>query len=354
MNFILNNIIRENILQLKPYSSARDEYEGAAEVFLDANENSMGSALGGNLNRYPDPYQKSLKQKVSLLKNVPAENIFVGNGSDEPIDLLIRAACTPGKDNIIICPPTYGMYEVSANINDVALRRVLLTAEFQLNTSTVLEAVSNHTKIIFICSPNNPTGNLINSTDIQLLLENFNGLVVVDEAYIDFANTPSWSRSLSQYPNLVVLQTFSKAWGLAGLRVGLCFASAAIIAILNKIKPPYNMNLLSQQKAAEALAQEAQVRAWVNTIECEKALLQAALPQLNCVKKIYDSQANFLLVRVSDAVSLYNYLSAKGIVVRNRHGVPLCGNCLRITVGTPIENKLLLEALREFENLKIS
>jgi histidinol-phosphate aminotransferase len=349
MNFDLNNIIRPNVLSLKPYSSARDEYEGEAQVFLDANENSLGSVAGGGLNRYPDPYQQKLKAALSGIKNVPAENIFVGNGSDEPIDLLLRAACHPGKDNIIICPPTYGMYEVSANINDVIIYKIALTHDFQLNVPAVLAAVDAQTKIIFICSPNNPTGNVMGAKDIDSLLQQFNGLVVVDEAYIDFCTEPSWSQRLQQYPNLVVLQTLSKAWGLAAARVGLCFASAAIVKILNKIKPPYNISLLAQQTALQALNNEAQMKTWLPVLLSERKILEQALPTIHCVRQVFPSQANFLLVRVSDANGIYQYLTQKGIVVRNRHGVHGCDNCLRITVGTPEENRQLLTALAEYK-----
>jgi histidinol-phosphate aminotransferase len=351
MNFDINSIIRPNIRSLVPYSSARDEFEGDAHVFLDANENSMGSAAGGGCNRYPDPYQLELKRQVSRIKNVPVPNIFIGNGSDEPIDLLIRATCIPGESNIIICPPTYGMYEVSANINGVPLVKVPLTNGFQLNTGAILEAITENTRLIFICSPNNPTGNCMRHEDIQALLNGFNGLVVVDEAYIDFAGTDSWSQQLNTWPNLVVLQTLSKAWGLAALRVGLCFASEAVIAVLNKIKPPYNINLASQQMAAAALASgQQQVEQWLQILAAEKQRLEQELPGFSFVREIFPSNANFLLIRVSNAPALYHYLAGKGIVVRNRHGQPLCDNCLRITAGTPEENGLLLEALREFKD----
>lgn len=347
--FNLNQLIRKNIQALKPYSSARSEFGGTASVFLDANENSIGSALDV-YNRYPDPLQQELKIIISEIKNVPAQNIFLGNGSDEPIDLLIRATCVPGKDNILCFPPTYGMYDVSAGINDVAIKRVLLTPGFQIDVPGALASIDENTKLIFVCSPNNPTGNVINRKDIDTLLNSFDGIVVVDEAYIDFASEPSWIQALNTYPNLVVLQTFSKAWGLAGLRMGLAYASTEIIAVLNKIKAPYNISEATQQLCIKALNNKTWVATSIQTILQQKQVLEEALPTFSFVQRLYSTDANFILVRVDDANSLYQYLLQKGIVVRNRSSMPLCDNCVRITIGTDEENKLLLDALKEYES----
>ena len=347
-DFNLNNLTRENIRKLLPYSSARSEFSGNANVFLDANENSFGSASGENYNRYPDPLQKDMKQKISELKKISAADIFLGNGSDEAIDLLIRAFCTPGKDNMIIFPPTYGMYEVAANINDVEIREVSLTSEFQINVQATLQKIDSRTKLIFVCSPNNPTGNLMRDVDLEILLERFNGIVVLDEAYIDFAQKESWINKLSQFPNLVILQTFSKAWGLAGLRIGMAFASEEIVKILNKIKSPYNIAEATQQLALKALEQKVKVGEWVQSILAQRELLVNELGKFSFIEKIYKSDANFLLVKVSDANRLYAYLIQNGITVRNRTNMLLCENCLRITVGTPIENQLLVNTLNNY------
>lgn len=331
-----------------PYSSARSEFSGKANIFLDANENSFGSASGGKYNRYPDPLQTELKQRVSKLKRIPASNVFLGNGSDEAIDLVIRAFCNPGKDNIIIFPPTYGMYEVAANINNVEIREVLLNAEFQINVKETLNRIDAQTKLIFICSPNNPTGNLMQDSDIQILLDKFNGIIVLDEAYIDFAQRESWVSKLSQFPNLVILQTFSKAWGLAGLRIGMAFASEEIINILNKIKPPYNISEATQQLALSALQADEKVGGWIMAILAERILLINELSQFPFIERIYESDANFLLVKVMDANSLYAFLIQNGIAVRNRTNIILCENCLRITVGTQKENQLLTKTLKNY------
>lgn len=347
--FSLDNILRSNVKKLIPYSSARSEFEGDAQIFLDANENSLGSTLNNNFHRYPDPQQKQLKQKLSLIKNVPAENIFVGNGSDEAIDLLIRAFCNPGVDNILIFPPTYGMYEVSAEINDIAINKVLLTEDYHLDINAVKNGIDNNTKIIFVCSPNNPTGNLLEPTSIEWLLKNFNGIVVVDEAYIDFAETQSWSQRLNDFPNLVVLQTLSKAWGLAGLRIGFAYASKEIIHVFNKIKPPYNISEATQQLALQALQNEQQAKEKTNILIQQKKRLLEDFRQFDFIKTIYPSDANFILVKVDDAKKLYQYLIAKTIVVRNRSSQPLCENSLRITVGTPAENDTLLQALNNYK-----
>lgn len=346
--FDLNNLLRENIKKLVPYSSARDEFKGEAQIFLDANENSFGSPLTKWYNRYPDPLQKKVKQKLSEIKGVPSENIFLGNGSDECIDILLRAFCEPGKDNIIICPPTYGMYEVSANINDVRVKKVPLTPTFQLNLPAIEEAVDEHTKIIFLCSPNNPTGNSLNKIDVEIILNNYFGLVVMDEAYINFSRFRSFTRELNDYPNICVLQTLSKAWGLAALRVGIAFASEAIVQIMNKIKPPYNINQASQELALKALEEVKQVNEMIREIVKQREDLIQLLSELSIVKTIYPSDANFLLVKVSDAKGIYNFLLERGIVVRDRSKVELCEGCLRITIGTPEENNKLIKELKDF------
>ncbi|HYJ65007.1 MAG TPA: histidinol-phosphate transaminase [Parafilimonas sp.] len=346
--FNLDNITRTNIKKLVPYSSARSEYEGDAQVFLDANENSLGSLLQQNFHRYPDPLQKNLKEKISAIKNINIENIFIGNGSDEAIDLLIRAFCNPGKDEILIFPPTYGMYEVSAAINDVEIKEVLLTDDFELNIPAIKKTISDKTKIIFVCSPNNPTGNSFNENEIEDLVNSFNGIIVIDEAYIDFSDKTSWLEKLNQYPNLVILQTLSKAWALAGLRIGMAFASAEIIRILNKIKPPYNISAATQKLALQVLNDEEKAYQKIVIIKKEKAKLSEDLKAFDFIKKIYPSDTNFLLVKVNDATRLYKYLLTKNIVVRNRSNQPLCDNSLRITIGTPEENVSLLQALKSF------
>ena len=351
MEFDLEKLIRENIKKLTPYSSARSEFKGEASVFLDANENPFGSPLlTKSFNRYPDPLQWKVKFELAKIKGVPAENIFIGNGSDEVIDLANRIFCNPGKDNVIICPPTYGMYEVSANINDVEIKKVSLTNDFQLDVEGILEATDENTKLLFICSPNNPTGNNMNRGDIEILLNNFPGLIIIDEAYINFSRQKTFIQELTEYPNLIVMQTLSKAWGMAGLRLGLAFASLDIIDLFNKVKPPYNINASSQQLTLEALKNTGQVNEWIKEIVDQRNSIKQELSLFPFVEKIYESDANFLLVKVEDADSLYQYLRNKKIVVRNRSKEVLCENCIRITIGTMEENKVLLEALKNYNS----
>ena len=340
----LDKLLRNNIRSLQPYSCARDEFKGEASVYMDANENPYNAPF----NRYPDPLQWEVKEQITRVKGVPAENIFLGNGSDEPIDLLFRAFCEPRIDNVVAIEPTYGMYKVSANINDVEYRKVLLDENFQFSADKLLDATNLYTKIIWLCSPNNPTGNSLDRNEIIKLLTSFEGIVVLDEAYIDFAAEGSFSEMLSHYPNLVILQTFSKAWGSAAIRLGMAFASTEIIAVLNKIKYPYNINILTQKQALLALKNDAQVKQWVKTLLTERAVLVEALQQLPIVQHIYPTDANFVLVRVADANALYHYLVDKSIIVRNRNTVSLCMGCVRITVGTPEENRILLEELKMF------
>lgn len=346
--FQLDKLLRDNIRKLVPYSSARDEFKGDAQVFLDANENSLGSPLTRWYNRYPDPLQWKVKEALSRVKGIAPQHIFLGNGSDECIDILYRAFCEPGKDNVIINPPTYGMYEVSAHINDVEVRRATLLDDFQLDLVHLENLVDEHTKIIWICSPNNPTANSMNRQDVEVVLNNFPGLVVVDEAYINFSRHRSFIRELPDYPNLVVMQTMSKAWGLAGLRLGMAFASEAIIDIYNKVKPPYNINQATQELALKALEDTDQVNDMIRALVTMREQMSIGLAALPVVKKIYPSDANFLLVRVTDAKAVYQYLLNKGIVVRDRSKVELCEGCLRITVGTESENRQLLEALGRY------
>ncbi len=345
----LGGLLRENIKNLTPYSSARDEYQGEASVYLDANENAFGSPLEHNYNRYPDPLQYEVKKRLSEIKGVPPRNIFLGNGSDEAIDILFRSFCNPGVDNVILVPPTYGMYEVSANINDIKIKKVPLTEEFQLNIEGIAEAIDANTKLIFICSPNNPTGNSMNRDDVETLLANFNGIVVVDEAYINFSRQKTFIQELTEYANLVVLQTLSKAWGLAGLRVGMAFASEEIIEVMNKVKPPYNVNEASQQLALKALQNIDQVNNWIKETLTQRDKLVLELKDRDFVLDIYPSDANFILVKTTDPKGIYNYLVQQGIIVRDRSKVDLCGGCLRITVGTPDENNTLLQTLQNFK-----
>jgi len=352
--FNVEKITRENIKQLVPYSSARDEFSGEAKVFLDANENSLGSPLTKWYNRYPDPHQHKLKQAISAIKGIGTEHIFLGNGSDECIDLLYRCFCEPGNDNVIICPPTYGMYEVSAHINDVEIRKAPLTAAFQLDLVHLENLIDDQTKLIWICSPNNPTGNCINRGDIEMVLNNFSGIVIIDEAYINFARLQSFIQDLTEYPNLVVMQTFSKAWGLAGLRLGIAFASTAIIDTLNKVKPPYNINQATQELALKAMEEVGQVNDMIIELVDMREALADVLSQMTTIEKVYPSDANFLLVKIQDARALYEYLLTKSIVVRDRSNVKLCENCLRITVGTEEENTLLVDAIAEWVHIKIS
>jgi histidinol-phosphate aminotransferase len=348
MNFDLNRLLRENIKKLKPYSSARSEFSGVANVFLDANENAFGSPLMKWYNRYPDPLQWEVKKKISAIKNIAPENILLGNGSDECIDLLIRAFCEPQRDNIIICPPTYGMYEVYAHINDVDVKEVPLLQNFQLNLEALEQAIDENTKLIFFCSPNNPTGNSMNREDIEMVINNFDGIVVIDEAYINFSRNYSFLSELKDYPNLVVMQTFSKAWGLAALRLGMNFASIEIIDILNKIKPPYNISQATQELALQALDHLEDVNTMIKEIVKEREELVKSLLQVPLVHKVYPSDANFVLAKVTEATAIYNYLKEKGIIVRNRSNVILCEDCLRVTVGTSRENEQLLEALKNY------
>lgn len=351
MEFNLDTITRTNIKNLKPYSSARSEFKGKEGIFLDANENSFGSPLDANYNRYPDPLQLDVKEKLGKIKGLPIQNIFLGNGSDEAIDILFRAFCNPGVDNIIICPPTYGMYEVSANINDVKIKRVPLTSEeFQLDTENILKAIDNNTKLIFICCPNNPTGNGVKWEAIKNILENFSGLVIIDEAYINFARYRSLIPELLNYPNLVILQTLSKAWGLAGLRVGMAFASEPIIDIFNRIKPPYNINIASQKLVLEALNNTDKINAWIKETVEERDKLSAELAMLPFIIKVYPSDANFILVKTNDPLAIYNYLVTKKIIIRDRSKVELCEGCLRISVGTKEENRKLIDTLKEISN----
>lgn len=348
MSFDIKKLVRPNIENLKPYSSAKDEFSGEAKILLDANENSLGSPLTTWYNRYPDPMQMQIKDKLAFIKKVPTSQIFIGNGSDECIDLLYRSFCEPGKDNIIICPPTYGMYEVSANINNIEIRTAPLLPDFQLNLAHIEQLVDAQTKIIWICSPNNPTGNSLNVLDIETVLNNFNGLVVVDEAYINFSQQKSFIQSLIDYPNLVVLQTLSKAWGLAGLRIGICFANEPVIEYLNKVKPPYNINLASQQLAIKALDEVGQVNDMIqHLVEMREALAEVLL-SMPGILQVFPSDTNFLLVKVQNATDLYQYLLTQGIVVRDRSKVEFCEDCLRITIGTESENTQLVDAIAQW------
>lgn len=352
MSFDLNSLLRPHIAKLQPYTSARDEYTGKEGVFLDANENPFGSITDQDFNRYPDPYQTALKSEISEIKQVRFSQIFLGNGSDEAIDLLYRAFCNPGKDNVILLPPTYGMYEVSASINDVEIRKVPLTEDFQLQPEKILAKADEHSKILFICSPNNPSANKVKREDVLFLLDNFKGLVVVDEAYIDFSDEPSFTTHLDEYPNLLVMQTFSKAWGLASLRLGMAFASEEIIRILNKIKPPYNISGLTQETVLIAIRNKEKVRTMIREILEEREFLQAELEKLPFIQKIYPSHANFLLVKIPNAGQVYDDLIAEKVIVRNRSKVLLCEDCLRITVGTRAENEAFLMALKGVVKLK--
>lgn len=354
MYFDLDGLLRNNIKTLAPYSSARDEFSGEAKIFLDANENSLGSPTRKWYNRYPDPHQTKLKEKLSTIKNVPAKNILLGNGSDECIDIIYRVFCNPGRDNVVICPPTYGMYEVSAHINDVEVRKVPLLENFQLDLENMEEQVDDYTKIIWLCSPNNPTGNSLDRRDIETILVNFSGIVVIDEAYINFSRYRSFVQELEEYPNLVVLQTLSKAWGLAGLRLGMAFASEEIINIFNKIKPPYNIGQATQDLVIQGLDRLADVNDMIRLLVQERDKLQQQLSTVPLVEKVYPSDANFLLVKVRDAATLYKTLIEKGIVVRDRSNVQLCENCLRITVGTPQENEALLNNLHSLSSIGIN
>ncbi len=339
------DLIRPSIRALKPYSSARDEFKGVPKdmVFLDANENPFENGV----NRYPDPQQSTVKELLSSLKNIPVENVLLGNGSDEVLDLIYRAFCEPNIDNIITLPPTYGMYSVLANINAIAIKTVQLTEDFQPQVDKILEVADNNSKLLFLCSPNNPTGNSFSEASIERLLKEFKGVVVIDEAYIDFAENPSWIGRLNEYPNLIVTQTLSKAYGMAGIRLGICFASKEIIQVLNNIKPPYNVNELTQQRAIEQLKNISEVQKQIRSILEERASLIEKLKEVSFVSEIFPSDANFVLAKVDDATKRYDELIEKGIVIRNRTTQPGCENCLRFTVGTQIENRTLIKVLKE-------
>ena len=339
----INNLLRKNIASLQPYSCARDEFKGVASVYLDANENPYNAPY----NRYPDPLQWEVKTAIAAIRNVAVEHIFLGNGSDEPIDLLYRAFCEPRIDNVVAIEPTYGMYKVCANINDVEYRKVLLDDNFEFSAEKMLQAKDEQTKLMWICSPNNPTGNSMNPNEILKLLNGFQGIVVLDEAYIDFSQQDSFTKQLSQHPNLVILQTFSKAWGSAAIRLGMAFASVQIVQVLNKIKYPYNINILTQQQALKALQQKDQVEKWVKTLLSERASLIENLQKIALVKHIYPTDANFVLIKVDDANAVYQKLVDKSIIVRNRNTVSLCLGCIRITVGTKEENNILIENLKK-------
>jgi histidinol-phosphate aminotransferase len=339
----LQELLRKNIANLTPYSSARDEFSGTASVFLDANENPYDTGY----NRYPDPYQQQVKAKIATIKGVRPEQIFLGNGSDEPIDLLYRAFCNPGVDNSVIMEPSYGMYTVSAEINDIEVKKVLLNEDYQIEASNILSATNEKTKLIFLCSPNNPTSNSLDKKEISKAIEGFNGIVIVDEAYIDFAPDTTLLPLLDQYPNLVVLQTFSKAWGLAGIRLGMAFASPEIIKVLSRIKYPYNINALTQQRVLDSLNNAEQKDAWVKVIIEERARLSEELKQFPFIQRIYPSNANFLLVKMEGARKIFDYLMSQGVIVRDRSKVKLCEGSLRITVGSPEENNELINKLKE-------
>ena len=348
MAFELDKLVRPNIKTLKPYSSAKDEYTGDAKILLDANENSLGSPLTKWYNRYPDPYQQKLKDKLAFVKQIAANQIFIGNGSDECIDILFRTFCEPGKDNIIICPPTYPMYEVSANINDIAIQKAPLLSDYQLNLAHIEQLVNPNTKIIWICSPNNPTGNSLDRIDIETILNHFEGIVVVDEAYINFSKQKSFVQSLIDYPNLVVLQTLSKAWGLAGLRLGMCFASPQVIGFMNKVKAPYNINIVTQELALQALDEVGQVNDMIKLLVDMRIALAEVIGSMPHVIQVFPSDTNFILVKIPKARQLYEYLLSQGIIVRDRSALELCEDSLRITVGTEQENTLLVDAMYEW------
>lgn len=342
----IQNLIRKNILSMKPYSSARDEFSGEAMVFLDANENPFNQPY----NRYPDPLQRELKARIAQIRDVAADSIFLGNGSDEPIDLLVRAFCEPGRDNILQMEPTYGMYQVAASIHDVDVVKVPLHADFSLDADAILRSANSTSKLVFLCSPNNPTGNSLDSDSVLRILREFQGMVVVDEAYIDFDPDNSLLPRLSEFENLVILQTLSKAWGMAGIRLGMAFASPYVIGILNKIKYPYNINMLTQQKALELLENTGEKDRWVKTLLQERSMLAMKLKEISYVRKVWPSDANFILVTMKNARKTYEYLVDQGIIVRDRSRILLCEESLRITVGSESENEALLSALMNFEN----
>jgi len=343
----IQKLIRPTVQALKPYSSARDEYQGNSDamVFLDANENPFENGV----NRYPDPQQRTVKSLLSEIKDIPRQNILLGNGSDEVLDLIFRAFCEPNQDNIITLPPTYGMYSVLANINAIAIKSVQLDDNYQPKVDEILEIADSNSKLLFLCSPNNPTGNSFEAKSIEKLIKAFKGIVVIDEAYIDFSNDESWASKLSDFSNLIVTQTLSKAYGMAGIRLGICFASKEIISVLNRIKPPYNVNELTQQKAISQLENYELTQQQVKAILKERDVLVRKLSEITFVSKIYPTDANFLLAKVDDATKRYNQLIEKGIVIRNRTNQPGCENCLRFTIGTKKENEVLIKALKALE-----
>ncbi len=347
-DFNINELVRDNVALLKPYSSARDEFKTQGEdmIFLDANENPNNTGL----NRYPDPQQNKLKERLSDVKEIPAKNILLGNGSDEVLDLIFRAFCEPGIDDVITLPPTYGMYKVLADINNVGNKEVFLNHNFEPDVTAIMNQVDTRTKIIFLCSPNNPSGNSFGTERMKQLLDDFKGLVVIDEAYIDFSKNESWTKKLNEYPNLIVTQTFSKAFGMAGIRLGILYASEEIIQILNKIKPPYNVNQLTQDQALKGLVNISKIKSKVSDLLNEREPLIKVLLEVGFIKRVYKSDANFILMEVDDANSRYDELLEKGIVVRNRSNQPLCKNCLRITIGTKEENQKLIQAIKELDN----
>ncbi len=339
----MKDLIRKNILKLQAYSSARDEYKAQAEVYLDANENPFDNGI----NRYPDPYQMDLKQKISEIKNIPLDNIFLGNGSDEVLDLIIRIFCEPGVDNIIICPPTYGMYKVLADVNNIEIKETVLKDDFSLNSEEIIDVANEKTKLLMLCSPNNPSGNSIPNSELKSLLSVLNCMVLMDEAYVDFSDKESALSLLNRYPNLIVSQTLSKAWGMAGIRVGMAFASAEIIQVMNKVKPPYNINVLSQEMAIENLEAITLYERNLKTILSQKEWLINELRKFANVEKIYPSDANFLLVKFVDSSFVFRELQTRGIILRDRSQQVLCEQCLRITIGTEEENNKLITQLKE-------
>lgn len=347
--FNVERLVRPHIIAMKPYSSARDEYSGKEGVFLDANENALGSVAQNNYSRYPDPLQWELKHKMEEVFHVSSKNIFLGNGSDEPIDLIIRAFCRPNIDNIVLLPPTYGMYKVSAVLNEIAIKNVPLTADFQIDIEHIFKAIDSYTKIVFLCSPNNPTGNNLNKDDIIKVLKNFGGIVVLDQAYADFSSG-DFMDLLAQYPNLIILKTFSKAWGMAALRLGMALASEEIIHILNKIKPPYNINIVTQQAAFEALQKVNLKQDYVKQLISLRKQLEADLKKISLVERIFPSDANFLLVKCKYSAKVFNYLIDNKVIVRDRSHEVGCEDCLRITVGNAAENERLISLLQDFDS----
>ena len=346
-DFKLEPLIRNSIKVMKPYASARDEFKevSADLIFLDANENPFDNGI----NRYPDPQQLKVKSEISKLKAIPVNQILLGNGSDEVLDLIFRAFCEPNKDNVITLPPTYGMYEVLANLNAVNIIKIELDSNFEPKVDSILQAQNSQTKLLFLCSPNNPTSNSFKAETIKTLISGFNGIVIIDEAYIDFSIEESWIKQLDEFPNLIVIQTLSKAFGMAGIRLGMCFASEAIINVLNKIKPPYNINTLTQQKVIERLCEPENISKEINDLLQQRDWLKSELESITIIETIYPSDANFLLVKVDDSTRRYKELTSKGIVVRNRSNQPRCDNCLRITIGTETENRTLITALKQLK-----